>query len=99
MQTPESNHLEIDEAQLRLDWARYLFAIGLSNSSKCLSNSGKPDPCHRINKAFHLKLVGLEGLLSTSNQVCIYAPVKEWQKRATLGAVFGAPSTAPNPPL
>jgi len=30
---------------------------------------------------------------------CIYAPVKEWQKRATLGAVFGAPSTAPNPPL
>ena len=29
----------------------------------------------------------------------IYAPVKEWQKRATLGAVFGAPSTAPNPPL
>ena len=30
---------------------------------------------------------------------CIYAPVKEWQKRATLGAVFGALSTAPNPPL
>jgi hypothetical protein len=30
---------------------------------------------------------------------CIYAPVKRWQKRATLGAVFGSPSTAPNPPL
>jgi hypothetical protein len=55
--------------KLRLDWARFFFAIGLRNSHKCLSNRGKLDPCHRINKAFHLKLVGLEGLLSTSNRL------------------------------
>ena len=28
--------------------------------------------------------------------ISIYAPVKEWQKRATLGAVFGA-RQSPNP--
>ena len=28
--------------------------------------------------------------------ICIYAPVKEWQKRATLGAVFGSPSPSPS---
>jgi hypothetical protein len=31
--------------------------------------------------------------------ICIYVSVKGRQKRATLGAVFGTPSTTPNPPL
>jgi hypothetical protein len=25
----------------------------ITNSHKCLSNGGRLDPCHRINKAFH----------------------------------------------